>query len=56
MTTGDERAAATEQLKEALEAEAEDAKNFHVREAIQLLYIEANAASASGDGVNETAN
>lgn len=56
MTTGDARAAVAEQLEEALEAEAADAKDFHVREAIQLLYIAENAVSATGDSVNETAN
>lgn len=55
MTTGDGRQAALEQLEAALRADDGDAKDFHVREAIQLLHIEIEAAPASDDGANQMA-
>lgn len=54
MTNRDEREAALEQLEEALQAEDGDTKNFHIREAIQLLHIEGKAVPANDDSANET--
>lgn len=53
MTNGDEREAAIEQLERALRADDGDAKNVHIREALQLLVIVDETAPADGESVNE---
>lgn len=55
MTYRDEREAAIEQLKEALQTDDGDMKNVHIREAIQLLHIKSNAVPTNEDSANETA-
>ena len=55
MTNREVREAATEQLEDALKADDGDTKNFHIREAIQLLQIESTAVPTNDDSANETA-
>lgn len=55
MTTGVEEKAAIEQLEEALRADDPDEKNFHVREAMQLLRVAEQTASTSAECANQTA-
>jgi len=62
-TASDRRQAALNQLETALRADAPDAKDFHVREALQLLHVESDSvpasdgdASATSDDANEAAN
>lgn len=55
MTTRDAREATIEQLEEALRADDGDAKNFHIREAIQLLHIEGKTGLTDSDSVDEMA-
>lgn len=52
---GVEEEAAIEQLQEALRADDENAKNFHVREAMQLLQLAKRAAWTDGERANEVA-
>lgn len=49
MTVEDEREAVLAKLEEALRAEDGDTKNFHIREAIQLLYINGTPVRAGSD-------
>ena len=53
MTIGDKRKAAIEQLEDALSAEDEETKNFHIREALQLLQLTEETVSANDDSVDE---
>lgn len=55
MTVGGERRAVVEQLEDALQAEDGDAKDFHIREAIQLLHIERKTRRATADRTDEMA-
>ena len=55
MTTRDEREATIKQLEEALRADDGDAKNFHIREAIQLLHIEGRMGPTDSDSADEMA-
>lgn len=55
MTSGQERMAAVEQLEEALRADDGDVKNFHIREAIQLLHIADKVVPADRNSANEMA-
>ncbi|MFC4448631.1 hypothetical protein [Halorussus aquaticus] len=55
MTSGQEGMAAVEQLEEALRADDGDVKNFHIREAIQLLHIADKAVAVDPDSANEMA-
>lgn len=54
-TASDRRQAALDQLEAALRADSLDAKDFHVREALQLLHVESDAVPASDGDANETA-
>lgn len=53
MTTKVEEKAVIEQLQEALRADDADEKDFHVREAIQLLQLADRPASTDGEGASE---
>lgn len=55
MTTGDVREAIIEQLEEALRADDGDAKNFHIREAIQLLHLADETGPTDSDSMDEMA-
>lgn len=55
MTYSDAREAALEQLEEALTADDGKTKNFHIRDAIQLLHIEGKVGLPDDGSANETA-
>lgn len=53
MTTGDAREGIIEQLEEALRADDEDAKNVHIREAIQLLHLVDETRATDSESMDE---
>lgn len=53
MTADDQRAAVLEQLEAALNATDVDAKDFHIREATQLLYFDDSVTSADAETADE---
>lgn len=53
MTNNNGREAVFEQLEDALKADDGDTKDFHIREAIQLLHIEGKAVPTNDDSANE---